>query len=183
MDNTVIENKINTPNPGIKWGGYAGAAYVLITYIIYSVFKDARCIFPYSYYNFIIVVVAMVIAGLEKRKSQSGYINFKSAMSATFTVAVIAMVAYGIFYFVLFNYIDTQLVSSLKTIYLINYEKIFTTLHTPQDVQEMTLANIKNNVLDITLKSVAQETFVSFIKCFFLAAIISVVIRKKQSAI
>jgi hypothetical protein len=56
-------------------------------------------------------------------------------------------------------------------------------MHTPQDVQEMTLANIKNNVLDITLKSVATETFVSFIKCFFLAAIISAIIRKKQPVI
>jgi hypothetical protein len=183
MDNPILENEIKTPNTGIKWGGYAGAAYVLINYVIYMVFKDARCIYPFSYFNFIIVIVAMVISGIEKRKLQGGFINFKTAISATFTVAVLAMVAYGIFYFVLFNYIDPKLVGSLKTIYLINYEKIFAIMHTPQDVQEMTLANIKNNVLDITLKSVATETFVSFIKCFFLAAIISAIIRKKQPVI
>ena len=36
MDNQILDEK-ETANTGLKWGGYAAAAYVLITYILFLI--------------------------------------------------------------------------------------------------------------------------------------------------
>ena len=153
METKPIEEKTNA-NTGLKWGGYTGAAYVLCTYFLFTIFKDARCVsFPYSFIAYIFVIVGMFLAAFEKRKIVGGTISFKLALSNSFLVLIISVLCYGIFFYVLFNTISPQLNVSLKKIQLAYILQFMHSFHSPEDTIKEFVSNYNANPFEIDFKT------------------------------
>ncbi len=183
MDNQILEEK-ETANTGLKWGGYAGAAYVLSTYVLYMVYKDGRCIlWTNGFLPYIFVIIAMVFAAFEKRKLMGGYITFKVAVSNTFLVLVISLLCFAVFYFFLFNTIAPTLNVSVKHMQLDAIQKMLLLLHTPKENLEEAMFPYKADDYIMTVPRIALETVFSIMKGFFWAAITALIVRKNQPTV
>ena len=183
MDNQILDEK-ETANTGLKWGGYAAAAYVLITYILFLILKDARCLIgPFSMIPYSTMVIFMVIAGIEKRKLLGGVINFRTAVSNTFLVLILTQISFMLFQYVLYNLIAPQLKESLKY-YTIQYVSVM--LHQLKYSKEQfdeAIEIYQNSSSEMPIGRIFQQTLVSVVFGFFWAAITALIVRKKQPAV
>ena len=185
MENTTLEEKANA-NTGLKWGGYAGAAYVLITYVLYLFLKDGRCVsllYCYSYIPYLAMLAFMFLAGFEKRKLLGGYIDFKTALKNTFLVLIVTMVVYLFFQYALYKYISPTLGESVKNKNIDLITSILKNAKTPQEQITEIIEPYKNNVPIVTLAGLGQMTLFSVILGFFWAAMVALIVRKKQPTI
>ncbi|MEY4876709.1 MAG: hypothetical protein RL708_1858 [Bacteroidota bacterium] len=184
MNNTELEIEKETANTGLKWGGFSAAAYVLITYIMFLIFKDARCVIgPYSYVPYLAMIIFMFMAAIEKRKLMGGYINFKTTVSNTFLVLIMTMISFMIFQYVLYNMMAPQLKESLKY-YTIQYVSQFLKqIKYSQEQFDEAIDMYKNSSTDMPISRIFPQTLTSVVFGFFWAAVVALIIRKKQPTI
>jgi hypothetical protein len=183
MENTTLDEKA-TANTGLKWGGYAGAAYVLITYFVFTIVKDGRCItWPIGFLPYVAVIIAMFFAAFEKRKLMGGYITFRVAFSNTFLVLIMSVIAFGIFYYFLFHTIAPTLNISVKNLQLAAIEKMLIALKTPADKMDEMMMPYRSDDYIMTFQRVLMETIFSIPKGFFWAAMVALIVRKKQPTV
>ncbi|MEN9522439.1 MAG: hypothetical protein RL065_816 [Bacteroidota bacterium] len=170
-----------TANTGIKWGGFSAAVYVITTYLMFIIFKDARCVIgPYSYVPYLAMIIFMFFAAIEKRKLMGGYINFRTTVSNTFLVLLITMVSFMIFQYVLYNIMAPQLKESLKY-YTIQYvSQLLHQLKYPQEQFDEAISMYKNSSTDMPISRIFPQTLTSVVFGFFWAAMVALIIRKKQ---
>lgn len=109
-------------NPAVKNGILAGigaAVYVLLLYLI-----NARMVFgPASFITTVIFIVLMV-RSVKAEKEVLEYTSFSDALKPAFLTYVIANLIYVIFYYVLVNFIATELLVIQKEMALEMLEKM-----------------------------------------------------------
>jgi hypothetical protein len=183
MDNQILEEK-DTANTGLKWGGYAALTYVIITYILFLVFKDARCVIgPYSFIPYVAMIVFMLFAAFEKRKLMGGYINFRTAVSNTFLVLILTMFMFFVFQYVLYNVMAPQLKESLKQLTIQYVSMFLKQLNYPKEQFDEAIEMYKNSSNEMPIGRIFPQTLMSVVVGFFWAAVVALIVRKKQPTI
>jgi len=99
-----------------KYGTIAGIGTILFLLLFY--FIDQRIMLKWSVYwaPIVLYVMAMVWAVKNHKEAQGDQITFKEGLSTAFLTFLIANLFFHIFNYVLFKYVDPDLVSLQKEI-------------------------------------------------------------------
>lgn len=151
----------------MKWGSVAGFFYVLASYCMYFILKDARCVMlPFTLIPYTIpLAIACLTAWLTLKVKES--LSFKDALSIIFSVMIWALIFYSVYEWTLFNKIDIHLYESYKRLTIKFYEGI---------LQGEQLDMMRNNIMNIntvTIQDTLQSFVFSIIKAFFASVILA----------
>jgi len=100
-----MELPASKTNVGLKYGLIAGLIITVITLLQYLGGLEMY-LSPVGYVSYLVVITMAVLAALNVRRSNEGFLEFSQALKVTFTVFVIALLIQTIFTYVLFNFID-----------------------------------------------------------------------------
>jgi uncharacterized membrane protein (DUF106 family) len=173
------------PNPGIKWGLIAGAIGIIAGIIVYL--TDVPMLFSLKFGILLLVIygVCGLLAGLQRKKQEGGYIGFKNALQPIFATFVIAALMGTIFTYVLANFIDNTLAGQMKEANIKTYLEMASmqrAMGTSQQEYEQGLEMLKNQDYQVTLAGSLLSYLRSLFQYFVVSAILSLIIRKKQIA-
>jgi hypothetical protein len=162
-----------TSNPILIYGVIAGLAICVLSIILYLM--GSGPFLSYAWFNYIILIVIAVLAGLAKRKANNGYLPFAEALKTVFGTMVLAMLIQTIFNYVLFNYIDVSFGEAMKQASIDKAEEMMQSLNVPQDTidKEIDKASKENpNSLVNLFMGFGIFAIISFIISLIIAAII-----------
>ncbi len=151
----------------MKWGSVAGFFYVLASYIMYFILRDARCVMlPFTLLPYAIPLsIGFLTAWLTLKVKET--LSFRDALSIIFSVMIWALVFYSVYEWTLFNKIDVHLYESYKSLTIKFYEGI---------LQGEQLDMMRNNIMSINTVTIADtlQSFVfSVIKAFFASVVLA----------
>lgn len=130
--------------------------------------------------SFAISLFFMTRAGLATRTDLGGYITFQEAIKPTFLVCVIALVIGAIFNYILYTLIDPGLPEVARECAIAMTERMLDMMGAPEEAAEQALADAETRSYDVTLGSSLKNLAGGLIWSFVVAAIISLIIRKKD---
>ena len=103
---------------GITFGIILGLFSVLFTTAIYSIDLQLFTSWWIGIVSIIIAITIGVVLVSKTKKQMGGNISFKEAFTVYFIAAVIGSFISTVFYYILFNFIDTQAKETIKEITL-----------------------------------------------------------------
>ena len=160
-------------NPAIVYGLVAGLAICVLTVVLYMMGSDA--FMSYAWFNYIILIIIAVLAGLAKRKANDGYLPFAEALKTVFGTMLIAILMQTMFNYLLFNFIDVPFSEAIKQASMDKGEEMLKRFNAPQDDIDKYLdkaAKENPNSFGNLFLGFAIFAIVSFIIALIIAAII-----------
>jgi ABC-type antimicrobial peptide transport system permease subunit len=138
----------------------------------------------FSFWLIIVFVILFilfgVLAGLERKKTLGGYMSFKEGLQAVFLAFVIGSLITTIYSYILYNFLDPTLPDQLKHYSLETTESWMRKFKAPQDQIDEQLDKVAAQDFSMTLGKTVLNYLQGLIFYFVVAAIISLIIRKKR---
>ncbi|MBS0032226.1 DUF4199 domain-containing protein [Chitinophaga sp. 22321] len=168
-------------NPGIKWGIVGGIILVFLNVLTYIAGPSVLFSWWNSVIQLAVFIVIAILAGKEKKKQLGGYISFKQALQPVFTAFIIGTAIITVYQFVLYKYIDPTLVDALKQNLLESTEKWMHKFKAPQEEIDKQLDELAKTDFNVGFAKSFMDFLKGIIFYFAVAAIISLIIRKKPA--
>jgi len=111
MENQEVESGTNQHS--VKWGAILGLISIIITLIVYLIDITLLAKSAVGIIIFVIYLAALIYAGRDYRSKLGGYMSFGKAFTHAFVVLVIAGFIGMVFNYLLFNFIDPDIVPIL----------------------------------------------------------------------
>lgn len=169
-----------TSNPGIKWGIISGLASVLLSVGIWVLAPEMMFSFWLIILSVVLFILFGVLAGLERKKALGGYMSFKEGLQPVFLSFVIGSLIISIYSYILYNYLEPTMPDQLKHYSLESTEKWMKKFKAPQEQIDEQLDKVAAQDFTMTLGKTAMTYLQGLIFYFVVAAIISLIIRKKR---
>jgi hypothetical protein len=173
------------PNPGIKWGLITSVVIVLTGIALYYTDQQTLFSLKFNFIQLFICAVTGLLAGLEQKKKAGGYIGFKEALQPVFITFVIGTLVGTLFMYIIANYVDPGLPARMKAADL----KALEQMEAAQKAAGINdsrlgeqLTQLKQQDYSLTLVASILSYLTGLFLDFIIAAILAVVIRKKQIA-
>jgi len=160
-------------NPALIYGVIAGLAICVFSIILYMMGSEQ--FMSYAWFNYIILIVVAVLAGLAKKKAKDNYLPFSEALKTVFGTMVLAMFIQTMFNYVLFNFIDVPFSEAIKQASIDKGEQMLKRFNAPQDDIDKYLdkmAKDNPNSISNLLMGFGIFSIVSFIIALIISAII-----------
>lgn len=170
-----------TANPGIKWGILGGIVLVLLNVITYIAGPAILFAWWNGLLQMAVFIVFAIFAGLELRKRQGGLASFKDVLKPVFVTFIIGCAIINIYQFVLYKFIDPQLTDAMKQYILESTEKALRMFKAPQEEIDKQLDELSKTNFNVSLAKSFMDFLKGIIFYFVIAAIISLIIRKKPA--
>jgi hypothetical protein len=162
----------------IKYGLYAGAG--TIAYLLLFYYMDPRMMFntwvQWSYR--VIFIAAMVAATLVERRAAEDGFSFRQAVRPAFGVYVVASLIYLIFFYVMFNYVNTDLPEIQRAV-LVEQSQFLAEKLGMVEMQEQ-MEQIKVEDLQVTFRNSSLDFMWRLIFGFILSAILALILRRER---
>jgi uncharacterized membrane protein (DUF106 family) len=168
-------------NPGLKWGLVGGIVLILLNVLTYVAGPAVLFAWWNSVIQLAVFIVFAVLAGKEKKKQLGGYISFKEALQPVFTTFIIGTAIITIYQYILYKYIDPQLVDALKQNLLESTERWMHRFKAPQEEIDKQLDELAKTDFNVGLAKSFMDFLKGIIFYFVVAVIISLIIRKKPA--
>ncbi|MDQ0109251.1 hypothetical protein J2T02_004394 [Chitinophaga terrae (ex Kim and Jung 2007)] len=166
-------------NPGVKWGIIAGIVMVLWYLAEWKMGTDYFFSYKLRLVSLVAWAVMALMAGLEARKQQHGYIGFKAAIKPIFTTYVISTLIVAIFTYLLYTVIDPSLVETSRTYLMKDTEWLLKAMKAPQEEIDKQLKDIKTGDNSITVTSTILDYLKNLIKFFVWTVVLALIVRRK----
>jgi len=162
-------------NHALKFGAIAGIATVIFLFLFYWIERELMLSPGIIWSTTFLYFIGMYMAPLELRKENEGYLDFKTALRAAFIVWVVANAIYHAFQYVLYNFLDPEMLSVQKNYMQKNIGQL------ENMVSEDYLETFSNNLelLNYDLGTVIFTYFSSLVAGFFFSAVIARMVRRK----
>jgi uncharacterized protein YacL len=168
-------------NPGIKWGIIAGIVAILVNIIMWNTSHEMFFSFVHGVIIAVVFIVFSVLAGLEKRRSQGGVIEFKQALQPIFLTFVIGGLFAGICTFVFNNYVDPTYQQQAQKYDVATTDRVLHSLGMPEEQISEQVDGIKELDYEMGPGKAILTYFSLLIRYFVLAAIVAICIRNKRT--
>lgn len=168
-------------NPGLLWGVVGGISLIFLNVITYVAGPSVLFSWWNSVLQLAVFIAIATFAGLEVKKQQGGYISFKEALKPIFTAFIIGTAILTVYQYVLYKYIDPKLVDALKDNLLESTEKWMHKFKAPQEEIDKQLDELSKTDFNVGIKKSFMDFLKGIIFYFAIAAIISLIIRKKPA--
>ncbi|WP_235299173.1 DUF4199 domain-containing protein [Portibacter marinus] len=162
---------------GLLFGGVAVAVGVVLYLIDKPLFLSPTLRLLLS---LAIPISFMVKAGLEKRKELGGFANFSEIIQPTFLTLVVGVIIFSIFQFILMSS-DVELLEVQKKIAVESLESMSGLINlSEENLADMKAMDVKE--MQPTIKGLLMGLSKNFILGFIIAALISLIIKRKNPA-
>lgn len=161
----------------VACGLIAGLALILLITILYLGGIDA--FLGYSWFSWLILISAAIVAPVMEKKAQGGYLEFRDALKAAFLVFVIALFLQSIFSWILMNFIDRGFRDALEHATLDKVEKFMQSLKMDQDVIDKSLDEQRGKN-QYALPKILLSLCLTYIVCFLISLLIAAIVKKKK---
>lgn len=94
---------------GLQYGLIAGVVAIVYSLVRYMINIDLYIGIGWVMATYVLIIGFMVAAAIAARKLLGGAISFKQALQATFLTSVISLVLWGLFTWVMSNYVDENI--------------------------------------------------------------------------
>ncbi len=162
----------------LKYGSYAGAGTVAYLLLFYSM--DPKLLFntwvQWSYR--LIFIAAMAAAALAERRAVEGAFTFRQAVRPAFGVYVVASVIYLVFFYVMFNYVNTGLPEIQREVLVAQSRWMAEKLGMPEMQEQM--ESLRAEDLQVNLRNSGLDFMWRLIFGFILAAIMALFIKRER---
>jgi len=101
-------------NHAKKFGILAGVGTVIFLFLFYWIEKKLMLSPSVIWSTIFLYLIGMYMAAIEVRRENEGYIDFRTALKAAFLVWVIANAIYHAYNYILFNFLDTDMLNVQK---------------------------------------------------------------------
>ena len=163
---------------GIRNGVIAGLITVIITLILYFV-NPSLILSGVSTALFVVVIILMVMAGLAVKRSNGGFLSFKDGFLSGFVTFAVYAIISGLFTYILYNFIGTDLADLTKEKTIEWSMKMFEMAGLPEDQMEDAITAIEESDTSMTIGKTVMGMFMNMLMGLIPAAIIGLIIRKK----
>jgi hypothetical protein len=164
--------------PALLFGLLNAVISIVFTVILYLIGVDAA-LSPVAYCSILIPLVCCVVGGLQQRKLNGGYLEFRDALKVTFQILVIGSLLSVIFNYIYLNYIDTPFRDALAQASGEKLGKFLEKLDMPEDKLDEAIekaSDVKNYGLGKMMLGFVSGCIPSFI----IALIVSAIIKRKK---
>jgi hypothetical protein len=162
----------------IKFGVFAGLGTLMFLFLFYWIEKQLMLSPGVIWSTMFLYILGMYMAGVESRKENGGFIDFKTALKAAFLVYVIANGIYHLYNYVLYNFLDPDMLNVQKAFLENNMEQIEGMMG--EDWAKQFREGIDK--LNYNMADVISAYISSLIGGFLLAAIIARIVRKNPES-
>lgn len=138
---------MNLESPPIRNGILAGIAGVIVSLLFYV--TNVNMFFSISSWIVIVVYIFFMVKSAREARSQVESFDFREAFQATFLVYVVGSLLNVIFYYVLMNFMDPELVEMQKEVAIDAVERMGGMLS--EDQLEAMVSEIQNQDMRFTL--------------------------------
>lgn len=111
-------------NHAVKFGIIAGVATVLFLFLFYWIEKELILSPGVIWSTTLLYFIGMYMAPLELRSENEGYLDFKTALRASFIVWGVANLIYHTFQYILYNFLDPKMIEIQKNYILKNMDSL-----------------------------------------------------------
>jgi len=160
------------------YGLIAGLAMVLLTTILYLSGVNTY-LGKFAYLGYLILLAMAIAAPMAEKKADGGYLDFREALKAAFTVFVIALAMQTLFSWILMNYIDPGFRQAVEQAIMDKTEKFLQSMGMSQDKIDDVQAREKG-VNQFALSRTMMGLAVSYVVFFLIALIIAAIVKKKR---
>lgn len=164
-------------NHAIKFGIFAGLGTVIFLFLFYWIEKKLMLSPSVIWSTIFLYLIGMYMAAAEVRRENGGYIEYRPALKAAFIVWIVANAIYHTYSYLLFNFIDKDMLNVQQEYMRGEMEKMDGMIS--EDYLEVMNNNIEILSYDIT--QVIFAYFSSLIMGFLIAAIIARMVRRKPT--
>lgn len=162
-------------NFAVKFGLLAGLGTIIFLFLFYWIDKKLILSPEIIWSTMFLYLLGMYMAPIEERRLNEGYLDFKTALRASFIVWIVANAIYHIFNYILYNFLDTDMLTIQKQYVRDNMDNLEGLMGTEN--YELFLANIDN--MNYNFPTVLMAYLTSLIGGFIIATIIARIVRRK----
>ncbi len=101
-------------NHAVKFGVLAGLGTIIFLFLFYWIDKKLILSPEIIWSTMLLYLIGMYMAPVEERKENGGYLDFKTALRSAFIVWIVANAIYHSFNYVLYNFLDTEMLTIQK---------------------------------------------------------------------
>lgn len=171
--------------PGVRFGLIVGGVYVVIMAVLFSsgvkVYKSAFAMLP-----FWIMIALGVVAGLQERKINGGFITFGRAVITVQTVFIISEFMINALDFTLYNFVDPELHQKIKEYTVATTAETIERFSGVVNYQENDIEELMDTVKNANYHFKRKDALMKFVTWCVIdaifALIIGIIIRKEPKA-
>lgn len=164
-------------NPSVK-NGLIGAGVAIIVYLILWLIDPTGYLKFGSWIGLLIALFFMYRTAKEARDMNGGYIEFAELFKVTFIMIVIMTAITSIFAYILFNFIDPNLIEIQKQIVSESVEKMGEAFG--EDAASAMADKLEEQDYNLTIGKLIQGWAIGLILWAIAAAIMSAIMKKKN---
>jgi len=161
-------------NHAVKFGVLAGLGTIIFLFLFYWIDKKLILSPEIIWSTMLLYLIGMYMAPIEERKENGGYIDFKTALRSSFIVWLVANAIYHAFNYVLYNFLDSEMLDIQKQFVRDNADQLEGVVGDKN--YELFLSNIDQMNYDFSTVLMAYLT--TLIGGFIIAAIIGRMVRR-----
>ncbi len=166
-------------NHAVKFGVLAGLGTIIFLFLFYWIDKKLILSPEIIWSTMFLYLLGRYMAPTEERKENGGYLDFKPALRAAFIVWIVANGIYHSFNYVLYNFLDKEMLNVQKQYMRDNIGNLEGFLG--EENYEVFVANIEQ--MNYSFPTVFTAFVTSLIGGFILAAIIARLVRRKPVSV
>ncbi len=164
-------------NHAIKFGTFAGLGTVVFLFLFYWIEKTLMLSPSVIWSTIFLYLIGMYMAAVEVRKENGGYVDFRTALKASFLVWVIANAIYHAFNYVLYNFLDKDMINVQKAYVSKQMEEM------EGVISDDYLEDMNQNIAELTydLSQVISTYATSLVMGFLIAMIIARMVKRQPT--
>ncbi|MBK7094140.1 MAG: DUF4199 domain-containing protein [Saprospiraceae bacterium] len=164
-------------NPSVK-NGLMGAGVAIIIYLILWLIDPTSYLKFGSWIGLVIALFFMYRAAKEARDLNGGFIEFAELFKVTFIMIVIMTAITSFFAYILFNFIDPNLIEVQKQIVTESIEKMSGMMG--EDAAAAMAEKMEEQDYNLTIGKLLQGWAIGLVLWAIAAAIMSAIMKKKN---
>lgn len=167
-------------NASIVWGVGLGVISSIVTLLIWMTNVNFLGNWMYGTAILIINIVVLVLATKARRKQLGGFISYKNALLACFITYVISLVISVMFSFFLYNVIDPELSTTMKTVAIENTSKMLEGFGLDEEAMEEAMVKLEEADYSYGAAKAGSNILWGALVGLIISALIAIFIRKEK---
>ncbi|WP_250631937.1 DUF4199 domain-containing protein [Rhodoflexus caldus] len=167
-------------NTAIRYGLILAAIGIVSQLAIYMVNVELMASMSSGLIMLVISIVLIIYFARLLRQSRGGFATFREMFGDIFTMLMISALVGAIFNYILFNFIDPELATTIKNLTIKNSEAMFVKLGMSAEQIDLALAEIEKQDMSMTIGKSVQQLAVSGIVYAIISAILAAILKKNK---
>lgn len=167
-------------NTAIRYGLVLAAIGIVSQLAIYTINVELMASMSSGLIMLVISIALIIYFARLLRQSRSGFATFKEMFGDIFTMLMISALVGAIFNYILFNFIDPELATTIKNLTIKNSEAMFVKLGMSAEQIDLALAEIEKQDMSMTIGKSVQQLAISGIIYAIIGAILAAILKKNK---